>query len=106
MAAVRMRYNPPFPDSLIEQLLRWWAVPRRSAVLFTLILWVFASLSVWIRSYWRYDALALGGWAVASESGAVYVLRSVETLDHYLTGRAGENGQLEVETGSTHRPWL
>src|SRR5258706_14465103 len=36
------------------------------------------ALALWARSYWRYDALAAGGWTVGSESGAVYLFRAVE----------------------------
>jgi hypothetical protein len=43
---------------------------------------------------------------VGSELGALYIFPSVETFDHYMTGRAGANGRLEVETGSAYRPWM
>lgn len=62
-------------------------------------------LAVWVRSYWRYDFGVACGWAVLSESGAVYPYPSNESR-HYIIGTAGEDGRLEEETGSAYRPWL
>jgi hypothetical protein len=43
---------------------------------------------------------------IASESGALYYLPGLDFPDHYMTGTAGSNGRLEVETGSSYMPWL
>jgi hypothetical protein len=71
----------------------------------TLLLLLAVVVPVWLRSYWRYDALALSGWTVGSESGAVYLFRAIEP-GNYITGTAGANGRIEIETGSAFRPWV
>ena len=34
------------------------AMPSRAAVLFALVLLLVASVSVWVQSYWRFDAVS------------------------------------------------
>jgi hypothetical protein len=78
---------------------------RRHRIILALLL-PFASGAMWGRSYWRFDFLGTSRWVVNSESGAVYIFDGDGMADGYVCGRAGDNGRLEIETGSTYRPWL
>ena len=70
-----------------------------------LALLLIASVAEWVRSYWRFDAVAFRGVAVWSEAGTIYASRHFEDWRYY-TGRAFDNGRLEEETGTTYRPYL
>jgi hypothetical protein len=71
----------------------------------TLLILCLAVIVLWVRSYWRYDALAAGTYTVASESGAVYIHRVIE-IEIYTSAPAGEPGRMEVETARMYKPWV
>jgi hypothetical protein len=61
--------------------------------------------AMWARSYWRFDFGVAHGWTVGSELGALYVFDGSGSDAYYVSGPPGSNGRLEIETGSSHRPW-
>jgi hypothetical protein len=81
-------------------------MPSRAAILFALTMLFIASVAVWVRSYWRYDQVTVGPVCVCSERGSVYGMGSIESLDFHVSGMAGENGRLEIETDTFYLPWL
>jgi hypothetical protein len=79
---------------------------RRLPLILALIL-PLAAMAMWVRSDWRFDFIQDRGVVALSESGAVYAYPIARGgAFGYLTGVAGGNGRLEVETGSAWRPWL
>ncbi len=65
------------------------------------------AMSLWARSYCRFDIGVGRRWMLNSESGSLYFFNGafVDTPS-YISGPARTGGRFEAQTGGTYRPWL